>query len=317
MYFPSAYFRAKARAALKGHWQTALLIALIVSLPSLLAQGITAFTGNDPTVRLQGIYLAAARDGVLSRELLVTEAESYLRSSGFWTAVGLNAAAWLVTPCLTLGMYCWMLNRLRGQADQPVSTVFCRARLFFKAIGLQLLVALKVILWMLPGMAMAAGAYVPLLRAGRDPAAVASALNLSNGLMLPAMLLMAVPGIMAALRYAMSDFILADEPETGILECIRRSKQHMKEMKRLLFTLMLSFLVWYLLGIILSSYLSAFGTGTFGLLAQMLLNLVLTVYVGASETAFFLETAPGKIPKRENRPGPGEEGADPGPDPLN
>ena len=76
MYFPSAYFRAKARAALKGHWQTALLIALIVSLPSLLAQGITAFTGNDPTVRLQGIYLAAARDGVLSRELLVTEAES-------------------------------------------------------------------------------------------------------------------------------------------------------------------------------------------------------------------------------------------------
>ena len=80
---------------------------------------------------------------------------------------------------------------------------------------------------------------------------------------------------------------------------------------------MLSFLVWYLLGIILSSYLSAFGTGTFGLLAQMLLNLVLTVYVGASETAFFLETAPGKIPKRENRPGPGEEGADPGPDPLN
>ena len=315
MYFPSAYFRAKARAALKGHWQTALLIALIVSLPSLLAQGITAFTGNDPTTRLQGIYLAAARDGVLSRELLVTEAEAYLLSSGFWTAIGLNVAAWLITPCLSLGMYCWMLNRLRGQADQPVSTVFCRTLLFFKAIGLQLLVALKVILWMLPGIALAAGAYIPIIQAGKDPAALTSAINLSNGLMLPALILMAVPGVMAALRYAMSDFILADEPETGILECIRRSKKHMQEMKRMLFTLMLSFLLWYLLGMFIASYLSAFGTGTFGLIAQMLLNLVLTVYVGASETAFFLETAPGKIPKRENRPEP--ENQDPGPEPLN
>lgn len=317
MYFPSAYFRAKARAALKGRWQTALLIALIVSLPSLLAQGITAFTGNDPATRLQGIYLAAARDGVLSQELLVTEAEAYLLGSGFWTAIGLNVAAWLVTPCLTLGMYCWMLNRLRGHADQPVSTVFCRARLFFKAIGLQLLVALKVILWMLPGIALAAGAYVPIVRAGKDPAALTSALALSNGLMLPALVLMAVPGIMAALRYAMSDFILADEPDAGILECIRRSKQHMKEMKRLLFTLMLSFLLWYLLGMILSSYLSAIGTGTLGLLFQMLVSLVLTVYVGASEAAFFLETAPGKIPKRENRPEPGADHEDPGPGPLN
>ena len=42
MYFPSAYFRAKARAALKGHWQTALLIALVVNLPSLLMQAISA-----------------------------------------------------------------------------------------------------------------------------------------------------------------------------------------------------------------------------------------------------------------------------------
>ena len=32
MFFPSGYYRAKARAALKGHWEIALLIALIVLL---------------------------------------------------------------------------------------------------------------------------------------------------------------------------------------------------------------------------------------------------------------------------------------------
>ena len=48
MYYPSGYFKAKARDALKGCWQTALLIALIVNLPGLLAQGISVFTGNDP-----------------------------------------------------------------------------------------------------------------------------------------------------------------------------------------------------------------------------------------------------------------------------
>ena len=296
MYFPSAYFRAKARAALKGRWQTALLIALIVSLPALLAQAITAFTGNDPLARLQGIYLAAARDGVLTQQLLASEVEAYIGSPGFWTAVGLNIAAWLITPCLTLGMYQWMLNRLRGRADEPVSTVFCRAKLFFKAIGLQLFIVLKVLLWMLPGIGLTFAGYIPILRAGNDAAALNSAIRLSNGLMLPSLLLTVVPGVMAALRYAMSEFIMADEPETGIRECVRRSIRHMQEMKRMLFTLMFSFLVWYLLGMILSTWLSAFGE-TFGLLVQMLVSLLLTVYISASEASFFLETAPGKIPK--------------------
>ena len=32
MLYPSVVFRMKARAALKGHWQTALLVALIFAL---------------------------------------------------------------------------------------------------------------------------------------------------------------------------------------------------------------------------------------------------------------------------------------------
>ena len=70
MYYPSGFFKTKARDALKGHWQTALLIALIVNLPSLLAQGISVFTGNDPAtlVRVGSVSLPS-RAGV---ELLLS-----------------------------------------------------------------------------------------------------------------------------------------------------------------------------------------------------------------------------------------------------
>ena len=297
MFFPSAYFRAKARAALKGRWQTALLIALVVSLPSLLAQAITTFTGNDPLTRIQNVYLAASRDGVFTPMLLQQEIESYIHGSGFLLAVILSVAAFVITPCLTLGMYRWMLGRLRG-SDEPVSTVFCRVRLFLKALGLHLLIILRVFLWMLPGLLAFSASLIPVMQAGSDAARLTAAIRVSNYLTFPLLLATLVPGIMAALRYAMAEFIMADEPETGILDAIRRSKQHMREMKRMLFSLMLSFFLWYMLIMVVASMLAS-GTGTLSLVVQMLGSLALTVYVAASEAAFFLETMPGKIPKRD------------------
>ena len=51
-------FRAEARKCLQNHWQTALLIALVVNLPTLLVQAITSFTGNDPLARLDASVIA-------------------------------------------------------------------------------------------------------------------------------------------------------------------------------------------------------------------------------------------------------------------
>ena len=145
MFYPSAIFRMKARAALKGHWQTALLVALIVNLPTLLMQGFSAYTGNDLITRLQAVMVAASRDGLMTQDLLLKEFDAILASTSFWTVRGLEVLAWLVTPCLTLGMYKWLMDRLRGQED-PVGTVLCRMKLFLKAIGLQLLIILKILL---------------------------------------------------------------------------------------------------------------------------------------------------------------------------
>ena len=58
--FFSAVFKAKARAALRQHWQTALLIALVVNLPTLLVQGIAAFTNSDPLLRAEDLMLQAS-----------------------------------------------------------------------------------------------------------------------------------------------------------------------------------------------------------------------------------------------------------------
>ena len=144
MFYPSGIFRMKARAVLKDHWQTALLIALIVNLPTLLMQGFSAFTGNDLIPRLNSVLVSASRDGLLPQEQLLKEIDVILGSTSFWTMRGLELLAWLITPCLTLGMYRWLLNRVRGLED-PVSTVLCRMNQFFRAIGLQLLIILKVL----------------------------------------------------------------------------------------------------------------------------------------------------------------------------
>ena len=210
MLYPSVIFRMKARAALKGHWQTALLVALVVNLPTLLMQGFSAYTGNDLITRLQAVMVAASRDGLMTQDLLLKEFDAILASTSFWTVRGLEVLAWLITPCLTLGMYKWLMDRLRGQED-PVGTVLCRMKLFLKAIGLQLLIILKILLWMLPGIAAATALMIPVYQSGTLQGRLAALQN-SYNMTLPVTLLIVVPGAMAALRYAMSEFIMAEEP---------------------------------------------------------------------------------------------------------
>ena len=60
-------------------------------------------------------------------------------------------------------------------------------------------------------------------------------------------LLLIVPGILAAYRYRQALYILLENPELGVLECLRRSTQMMDGHKWELFVLDLSFLGWYIL----------------------------------------------------------------------
>ena len=296
MFYPSGYFRRKALDALKGHWQTALLVALIVNLPTLLMQGFSAYTGNDLLGRMQTLIITASRDGVLSEQLILNEIRTFLNSTGFWTVRGLELLAWLITPCLSLGMYKWLLDRLQGLED-PVSTVFCRMNRFFRAIGLQLLIILKVLLWMLPGIAVSVYLLLPVYQSG-DVSVQLAALQRSYNMTLPVLLLIAVPGVMAALRYSLSEYIMADEPQTHILTCIRHSKELMKDKKKDLFFLLVGFLLWYMLELLISSMLS----GVLGLVFQMLAGLAISVYMSCSIAVFYLFLESGEKTPKEPEP---------------
>lgn len=86
-------------------------------------------------------------------------------------------------------------------------------------------------------------------------------------------LLFIFPGVIAALRYAMAPFIMAESPGMGIREAVAASKKMMRGNKARLFKLYLSFIGWYMLCIL-----------TLGL-GQMFLS----PYVKASVAAFYLE----------------------------
>ena len=284
--FFSAAFKSKARAALQQHWQTALLIALIVNLPSLLVQGISAFTNNDVTARLENMALQASGSAA-AMNALPESVRSMLSESGIVTMLILSAVAWLVTPVLSVGMTHWTLERLRGQ-DLPVSAVFRRLRIFLKSIGLRLLIVLKVLLWMLPGLAVFLFSVIPLMRANPgNSGELVSAVNISFHLVSAGMIAMAVLGVMGYLYYAMAEFILADEPEERILSCARRSKMLMKGRRSVLMSLWLSFLLWYLLILMVSSMVAGIAGAVIALVLQMLGSLFLSVYMLASEGVFY------------------------------
>lgn len=60
-------------------------------------------------------------------------------------------------------------------------------------------------------------------------------------------LLLVIPGIIASFRYSMVFYILADNPEIGVMDAINQSKVMMSGHKWELFVLYLSFLGWSIL----------------------------------------------------------------------
>ena len=60
-------------------------------------------------------------------------------------------------------------------------------------------------------------------------------------------LLFIIPGIIAALNYSMVYFVIADNPEIGVMEALKTSKRIMKGHRIQYIVLNLSFLGWYIL----------------------------------------------------------------------
>lgn len=116
----------------------------------------------------------------------------------------------LLSGSLTLGFSMFLLALVRRQ-DARTGMLFDGFQRFGPALGAYFLMNLFILLWAL---------------------------------------LLIIPGIMAAMSYSMTFFVMADNPDIGPMEAIKRSKKMMHGKRWKLFCLGLRFIGWSLLSIL-------------------------------------------------------------------
>lgn len=151
-----------------------------------------------------------------------------------------QVVTWIILGSLTYGLYLYYIVLIREKAGdfnllfKAFSFSGKNLGLFGKTLGLVLLMNLYIFLWTL---------------------------------------LLIVPGIIAAYSYRIAFYLMIDNPEIGVSEALKQSKEMMYGYKSKLFCLDISFIGWWLLCIL------SLGIGI----------LWLSPYVLASQTIFYEE----------------------------
>lgn len=104
--------------------------------------------------------------------------------------------------------------------------------------------------------------------------------------------LFVVPGIIASFRYSQSFYILADNPDMSVGDCIKESCRLMAGNKGRYFYLQLTFIGWYILASIPRGIFTTFsdGTGALAIILGIVLSLPMVVvdaYLMMANTAFY------------------------------
>lgn len=312
---PAFEFRRRARAAMKPVMPLLLIVALLAALPSLINDAVVMIADANPntlmtdfTNRLMQVVEKAgltqnavvgevvidqnqlALDILAVQESYFANLQTFIKEKGLLLA-GLSLMVAVASPVLTLGMINALFHALRKK-EFTAAIAFSRARYVLKAVGLMLWVALKLFVWMLPGMALA----VASLFMSADVALLA---------LIAGFVASIVMGIMASYSYAMAVYVMADDPTTKIRACVRRSCEVMHKRKMELFTLELSFIGWSLLLSLAQSMLLNFGT-VIAMTLTMFASLFLNVYKNCAQAAFYQEYAVGKV----DLPDPEDEAAE-------
>jgi len=310
---PAFEFRRRARVAMKPLMPVLLIVALIAALPSLINDAVILIADADPnqltatfTNRLMQVVEGAgltqsevlgevkvdeiqlALDILAVQEGYLADVQTFLKEKGLLVGA-LSLMVMVLGPVLNLGLINANLHALRKQ-EFTALIALSRMKYILKAVGLMLLVAMKVFLWMLPGLLVTLSALFV------DA-------NMATLLMIVGAVAMIVLGIMASYRYAMAVYILADEPATKLRACVRRSCEVMNKRKFELFSLEISFVGWSLLLTMVQSMLMNFGP-VIGMTLSMFASLFLTVYTNCAQAAFYQEYAVGKVelPSQEDLP---------------
>ncbi len=238
-------FRDTAWNTLRGKYWWAVLAALIaVVLGGAAGQNPLGFR-YDPNLSHVPEQMRELFQGHFQPEIFTTVIRPF---AGIAAVIGSFAFVYgvglfIVGSAVELGYDRFFISLYESKDAPKIETLFSRFSIFGNALLLRVLMAVKILLWSL---------------------------------------LLVVPGIIAAYRYAMAPYLLAEQPELTPSEAIERSKQMMAGNKGRMFGLHLSFIGWFLLAAL------TWGIGF----------LFLAPYVKAAETAFYLELS-GRLPLAE------------------
>lgn len=114
-----------------------------------------------------------------------------------------------ISTILQFGYSSYCLKVANRDSSMSYGDLFSALRYLLKALGLTIMMMIFILLWSL---------------------------------------LLVIPGIIAAYRYSQAVFIMVENPDKGIMQCIRESKEMMVGHKMEYFILEISFFFWMLLG---------------------------------------------------------------------
>ena len=236
----AADFRASAREALRGKWGIAILTGLLATiLGGVVSQGPELSFSYDDYGLHANLQLAGQKIYSLGGGTSPVFGALLAGGTLYLLLVGLVLAALFFTlgSVVGVGYARFNLNLLGGERP-AVETLFAYFPYWKTTALTRLLQTLYVLLWSL--------------------------------------LLLIVPGIMAAYSYAMTEFLLADNPDLTPSEALAQSKAMMYGNRWRLFCLQISFIGWSILANI-----------------TVIGGIFLTPYVETASAAFYRElTAP-------------------------
>ncbi len=241
--FTAKEYRAMARNKLKGHWLISILVTFVASLLG------GSYGGGNAAGSFAGSSSVRAAQGEMADMSELTQSiETVLQNPAALAAlISILSIAFLISlglfiigGAVELGHNSYYIDLCKS-TEPGFDALFGRFRIFLKALGLRLFMTLFIFLWSL---------------------------------------LLFVPGIIAAYRYAMAPYIMAQNPDVGIREAVNRSKEMMQGRKWKYFCLQLSFIGWSILCVF-----------TLGIGA-----LWLSPYMNAAAAAFYLDISGQGIP---------------------
>ncbi len=229
-------YRESAWNILRGRYWWAVLAGLIASILGAYGGGHSVSLNNHYDHTRVAQFVQNVTDGRIDAERFnaIMHPFAGVLASIAGLVLVYSIAMFIVGSAVELGYNRFNLSLYQSTSAPKIETLFSRFSYFGNAFSLRLLMFVKTLLWTL---------------------------------------LFIIPGIIAAYRYSMAPFILAENPDMSASSAIEESKYLMSDKKWRLFCLQFSFIGWY----ILASFTAGIG------------SVFLAPYIKAAYTAFYLD----------------------------